>query len=298
MTKLFNANTSQSNNSGHQGQQHTIRLLRTLIPCLLALCSPGGALATPDFRGEIAPVASAPPPLVSALQFSTDSLSPSWKSSIASTLAIARASQQCMSQKATPEARYNLSSTSPKVSPADNRLSKVIFDNQNFPFQARARDRVRFVCHQGQWHAEVSSHIGAFSCHSVLHVVCSQGTDVTSNLEVLSKYPSWYRQRQIHVLGENVCPTLGEVVYVYVEDLGLKVGEDNLSTDRDFDRLVCLDPDELDAAYWCPDGGAQMIGIQMAGRQMIETQQNKYWKSSLGALVLWHQRPLAPGSSG
>ena len=212
MTKLFNANTSQSNNSGHQGQQHTIRLLRTLIPCLLALCSPGGALATPDFRGEIAPVASAPPPPVSALQFSTDSLSPSWESSIASTLAIARASQQCISQKAAPEARHNLSSTSPKV----------IFDNQNFPFQARARDRVRFVCHQGQWYAEVSSRIGSFSRRAMLPVVCRQGADVASSLEVLSKYPSWQHQRQIHVLGEYVCPTLGEVVYV--GELGLKGG--------------------------------------------------------------------------
>ena len=211
-TQPFNANTSQSNNAGIQGQQHTVRLLRTLIPCLLALCSPGGALATPDFRGEIAPVASAPPPPVSALQLSTDSLSPSWDSSIASTLAIARASQQCMSQKATPEARHNLSSTSPKV----------IFDNQNFPFQARARDRVRFVCHQGQWYAEVSSRIGSFSRRAMLPVVCRQGADVASSLEVLSKYPSWQHQRQIHVLGEYVCPTLGEVVYV--GELGLKGG--------------------------------------------------------------------------
>ena len=75
-----------------------------------------------------------------------------------------------------------------------------------------------------QWRAEVSSHIGAFSRQSVLPVVCSQGTDVTSSLEVLSKYPSWYSQRQIHVLDRNVCPTLGEVVYV--GELGLRGGQE------------------------------------------------------------------------
>ena len=56
----------------------------------------------------------------------------------------------------------------------------------------------------------------------MLPVVCSQGEDIASNLEVLSKYPSWQRQRQIYVLDRNVCPTLGEVVYL--GGLGLKGG--------------------------------------------------------------------------
>ena len=81
---------------------------------------------------------------------------------------------------------------------------------------------MRFHYQQGQWRAEVSSHIGAFSRRAVLLVVCSQGTDVASSLEVLSNYPSWQRQRRIYVLDRSVCPTLGEVVYV--GELGLKGG--------------------------------------------------------------------------
>ena len=79
-----------------------------------------------------------------------------------------------------------------------------------------------FAWQQGQWHAEVSSRIGAFSRRAVLPVVCSQGEDVASSLEVLSRYSSWQRQRQIHVLDRKVCPTLGAVVYV--GELGLKGG--------------------------------------------------------------------------
>ena len=53
ITKLFNANTSKSTNFGPQDQQRTARLLRTLAPCLLALCSPEGALATPEANPEL-----------------------------------------------------------------------------------------------------------------------------------------------------------------------------------------------------------------------------------------------------
>ena len=66
----------------------------------------------------------------------------------------------------------------------------------------------------GQWHAEVLSQIDDFSRQSVLPVVCSVGENVSSTLEALSNYPSWYSQRQIHVLGRNVVSTLGEVVYL------------------------------------------------------------------------------------
>ena len=117
-----------------------------------------------------------------------------------------------MSQEAVPDKRRELLRTSPKVSPASENLS----------FQAREGERVRFYYQMGQWRAEVFSHIGDFSRRVVLPVVCSQGEDIASILEVLSRYTSWQRQRQIHVLDRNVCPTLGEVVYV--GELGLKGG--------------------------------------------------------------------------
>ena len=112
-------------------------------------------------------------------------------------------------------------SMAPGVSPVEGNLS----------FQARAGERVRFHYQKDQWQAEVSSRKGAFSRRVVLPVVCSQGTDVSSSLEVLSNYPSWYSQRQIHVLDRNVCPTLGEVVYV--GELGLKGGGNDPSKSTD-----------------------------------------------------------------
>ncbi|MEM7382803.1 MAG: hypothetical protein AAF400_00510, partial [Bacteroidota bacterium] len=102
---------------------------------------------------------------------------------------------------------------------ASTQISPV---GRNLSFQAREGEQVRFHYERGQWRAEVSSHIGAFARQSVLPVVCSQGEDVASSLEILSRYPSWHSQRRIHVLGEKVFPTLGEVVYV--GELGLKGG--------------------------------------------------------------------------
>ncbi|MEM7383220.1 MAG: hypothetical protein AAF400_02815, partial [Bacteroidota bacterium] len=89
-------------------------------------------------------------------------------------------------------------------------------------FQAQGGEQVRFHYERDQWRAEVLSRIGNFARQSLLPVVCSLGEDVASSLEVLSKYPSWQRQRQIHVLDRNVCPTLGEVVYL--GELGLRGG--------------------------------------------------------------------------
>ena len=93
---------------------------------------------------------------------------------------------------------------------------------ENLSFQARGGEKVRFQHELGQWRAEVLSRIGVFSRQAVLPVVCSQGEAIASRLEVLSRYPSWHSQRQIHVLGRNTCITLGEVVYV--GELGLKGG--------------------------------------------------------------------------
>ena len=101
----------------------------------------------------------------------------------------------------------------------------------NLFFQARAGESVRFFCQDGQWRAKVSSHIGDFSRQVVLPVVCSSGEDVASILEILSRYPSLQSKRQIHVLDRNVCPTLGEVLYV--GELGLKGGGNDLSSADD-----------------------------------------------------------------
>ena len=117
-----------------------------------------------------------------------------------------------MSQEAVPFIERDLLRTSPKATPASENLS----------FQARGGESVRFAYQQGQWCAEVSSRIGSASRRAVLPVVCSQGEAIASRLEVLSRYASWHSQRQIHVLDRNVCPTLGEVVYV--GELGLKGG--------------------------------------------------------------------------
>ena len=117
-----------------------------------------------------------------------------------------------MGQEAAPDKGGDLLRTSPKVTSVEEHLS----------FQARGRESVRFHYQMGQWCAEVSSHIGSASRRVVLPVVCSQGEDVASSLEVLSRYASWHSLRQIHVLDRNVCPTLGEVVCV--GELGLKGG--------------------------------------------------------------------------
>ena len=120
--------------------------------------------------------------------------------------------QQRMSQEATPSKGRDPLRTSIKVSPVGEHLS----------FQARGGEEVRFAYELGQWRAEVSSRIGAFSRRAVLPVVCSSGEDAASSIAALSKYPSCHSQRQIHVLAGNVSPILEEVVYLGA--LGLKGG--------------------------------------------------------------------------
>ena len=216
--KSMNTNTSKERNFYTQGQQRIARIL--LAAWLLAIGSPESTLATPKHQmtqvimtspGDPS-LASAPPLPGGALELPPDSPGVFWGDSIGSSPSIDTAPQQRMGQEAAPDEGSDLLRTSPKVSPVSEHL----------PFEARGGESVRFSCQQGQWHAEVSSHIGAFSRRSVLPVVCSQGLDIASSLEVLSNYPSWYSQRQIHVLDRNVCPTLGEVVYV--GELGLRGG--------------------------------------------------------------------------
>ena len=132
-----------------------------------------------------------------------------------------------MRQEAAPNKGHDLLRISPKVSPVSENLS----------FQAREGESVRFHYQKGQWRAEVSSHIGDFSRRAVLPVVCSQGEDVASNLEVLSRYPGWQSQRQIHVLGKNAVPTLGEVVYL--GELGLKGGGEGEASGSGVEREEC-----------------------------------------------------------
>ena len=218
--RAMKANTSKERSFYTQGQRFAARVL--FILWLLASSSPEGALAVP--KHQMTPVtmtSPGDPSLVSALptlppggilQLPPDSPGSFWGDSGGSTPSIDTALQERMSQEAAPDKRRELLRTSSKASPVEENLS----------FQARGGESVRFHYQMGQWRAEVSSHIGAFSRRAVLPVVCSQGEDVASSLEVLIKYPSWYSQRQIHVLGSNVCPTLGEVVYVGA--LGLKGG--------------------------------------------------------------------------
>ena len=226
-----------------QCQQSAARVL--LIVWLLASCSPEVTLATPERQGVMVPATTTSPDtpsLASALptpppgghlavapdslgslwssstlptlppggQLPPDSPRSLWSSGVASSPAIERVLQQRMRQEAAPNKGHDLLRISPKVSPVSENLS----------FQAREGESVRFHYQKGQWRAEVSSHIGDFSRRAVLPVVCSQGEDVASNLEVLSRYPGWQSQRQIHVLGKNAVPTLGEVVYL--GELGLK----------------------------------------------------------------------------
>ena len=205
-----------------KGQQGAARILLTVW--LLTSCSPNVTLAAPRPEKAIVPatitspndlalaMASPTPPPGSILQLPPDSPYSLWGSSVASSPTIDRALQQRMSQEVVPDKRLELLRTSTQVNHVGGNLS----------FEARGGEKVRFACESGQWQAEVLSRVGAFSRQAVLPVVCSQGEDVASSLEVLSRYPSWQRQRQIHVLGRNVCPALGEVVYV--GELGLKGG--------------------------------------------------------------------------
>ena len=218
--RVMKTNTSKERNFYTQGQQFTARVL--FIVWLLASGSPEDALAVP--KRQMTPVtmtspgdpslASAPPtPLPGgALELSPDSPGVFWGDNAGSSPSIGTALQERMSQEDVPDKGRELLRTFPGANPVSEHL----------PFEARGGESVRFHYQMGQWRAEVLSRIGSASRRALLPVVCSQGEDVASSLEVLSKYPSWYSQRQIHVLGRNVCPTFGEVVYV--GELGLKGG--------------------------------------------------------------------------
>ena len=216
------SNTSKERNFYTQGQQFTARVL--FIVWLLASSSPEGALATPKRQmtpatttspGDPSLAITPPmPPPGGILQLLPDAPGSFWGDSVASSPSIDAALQERMGQEVATDEGSDLLRTSPKVSPV----------SEHFSFEARGGESVRFHYQMGQWRAEVSSHIGGFSRQSVLPVVCRQGTDVTNSLEVLSRCPSWYSQRQIHVLDRNVVPTLGEVVYV--GKLGLKGGQE------------------------------------------------------------------------
>ncbi|MEM7382858.1 MAG: colicin E3/pyocin S6 family cytotoxin [Bacteroidota bacterium] len=190
-----------------QGQRSAARIL--FIVWLLTSYSPDITLAAPEGGRAMASATA-----TSSLDRSAPgalTLPPAIGPALESTL------QQRMSQEAVPYQRRDLRRTSIEASPVGRNLS----------FQARGGEQVRFYYERDQWRAEVSSRIGASSRQSLLPVVCSLGEDVASSLEVLSQYPSWQSQRQIHVLGGKVLPTLGEVVYV--GELGLKGGGNNVS---------------------------------------------------------------------
>ena len=265
---FMRANTSNEKSFYTQGQQFVARVL--CIVWLLASGSPEGALATP--KRQMVPatttspgdpsLASAPPTLPpgGAFQLPPDFPGAFWGGSVATSPSIDAALQQRMSQEAPLDPEHDLLRTSPKVS----------LVSENFSFEARGGESVRFACQMGQWRAEVSSHIGAFSRRAVLPVVCSQEEDVASNLEVLSRYPSWYSQRQIHVLDRNVCPTLGEVVYV--GKLGLKGGGKGESAGSGEQRgelpsvgpgsyPVALEP-SLSVSYSFQDGVLDALAVQ------------------------------------
>ena len=215
-------NTSKEKNFYTQSQQRVARIL--LAAWLLASGSPEGTLAVPKRQSAMTPATTTSPgdlSLASALptlppggdfQLPPDSPGVFWSSGVASSPSIEATFQQCMSQEVAPDKGRELLRTFPGANPV----------SENLHFEAQGGESVRFHYQMGQWRAEVSSHLGAFSRRAVLPVVCSQGEDVASSLEVLSRYPSWQRQRQIHVLDRNVCPTLGAVVYL--GGLGLKGG--------------------------------------------------------------------------
>ena len=229
--RAMKANTSKERSFYTQGQRFVARVL--LAVWLLASFSPEGVLAIPKRQPAMVPATTASPQgpsLASApstlppggiFQLPPDSPSAFWGGSVATSPSIDTALQQRMSQEALPFIERDLLRNSPKVTSVAENLS----------CQARGGESVRFHYQMGQWRAEVSSHIGAFSRRAVLPVVCSQDADVTSSLELLSRSPSWYSQRQIHVLDRNVCPTLGEVVYV--GELGLKGGGEGEASGND-----------------------------------------------------------------
>ena len=244
--RAMKANTNNERNFYTQGQRFAARVL--LIVWLLASGSPDSILATPKRQMMPATTASPQgpslastsptPPPGGAFQLPPDSLGSFWGDSGGSSPSIDAALQERMRQEAVPFIERDLLRTSPKVSPVGENLS----------FQARGGEKVRFHYQRGQWHAEVSSHIGAFARRAVLSVVCSSGEDVTSCLEVLSNYPSWQRQRQIHVLDRNLCPTLEEVVYVGA--LGLKGGSGGEASGSGEQEESPLGDTVLDASVW------------------------------------------------
>ena len=195
-----------------QHQQRTARILFTAW--ILVSCNANVTLAAPGRGGA----------MVSATSTSSSSLElpPDHRP------VIAPAPQQRLSQEALPDKECDLLRTS----------SKVSLVGENLSFQARGGEKVRFTHQMGQWHAEVLSRIGAFSRQAVLPLVCSLGEDATSSIAALSRYPRWHSQRQIHVLGRNVCPTLGEVVYV--GELGLKGGSRGELTESGEERAEAL----------------------------------------------------------
>ena len=238
-------NTSKRISFYTQGHQFAARVLCTFW--LFASGSPEGVLAAPERQPDMVPATTTSPQgpsLASALptlppggilQLPPDSPGSFWGSSVASTPVLECALQQRMSQRGVPHALHSQSLICSIVEQVRGRdllrtSLKASPVGENLPFEARGGESVRFHYQQGQWRAEVSSRIGAFFRRAVLPVVCSSGEDVTSSLEVLSTYPSWQRQRQIHVLDRNVCPTLGEVVYV--GELGLKGGGQGQSSGR------------------------------------------------------------------
>ena len=240
--RAMKANTNKERSYYTQSQQFAARVL--LAVWLLASGSPESILATPKRQSAMTPatttspgdpsLASVPPLPGGILPLPPDSPGAFWGDSVASIPSIDATLQERMSQEAASDEGRDLLRTSPKVSPVEENLS----------FEARGGEKVRFDCQQGQWHAKVSSHIGAFSRRAVLPVVCGQGEAVASSLEVLSRYPSWYSQRQIHVLDDNVCPTLGEVVYV--GELGLKGGGEGEASGSIELRAVLVDPAKAD----------------------------------------------------
>ena len=158
-----------------QGQRRAASILLTVW--LLTSCNPNITLAAPDGEGAMVRVTSTSP---CALALPPDTRP-----------AMGTALQQRMSQEAVADKRCELLRTSLEVSPV----------GENSPFQARDGEKIRFAYEKGQWRAEVLSRIGNFSRQSVLPVVCSVGENVSSSIEALSRYPSWYSQRRIHVLG-------------------------------------------------------------------------------------------------
>ncbi|MEM7383074.1 MAG: hypothetical protein AAF400_02020 [Bacteroidota bacterium] len=199
----MNVRTIRQSNFYTQDQRCAARILLTV--CLLLASSPAITLAVPEAQEAIVPA-------------TTTSL-PGQTAPRALSLPIDRgpgmdtAPQRLTSQKADLELEgHDLRRTSLEVHPVGSNLSST----------ALGGETVRFFYQEGKWRAAVSSRLGTFSRQVVLPVVSGCGEDVTGSLAVLSKRPSWYRQRQIHVLGRNLSPTLEEVVYV--GELGLKGG--------------------------------------------------------------------------